>query len=64
MVERVLRAIRLDWTVFRDIAEDESAMSEAAIIVAVVTFLSAVGAGIAARSLVSFIVIVSSSKAD
>jgi hypothetical protein len=45
MIERILRAIRLDWTVFREIAEDENAMSEAAIIVVVVTFLSAVGTG-------------------
>jgi hypothetical protein len=44
-----MRAIRLDWTVFREIAEDENAMTEAAIIVVVVTLLSAVGAGIAAE---------------
>jgi hypothetical protein len=56
MVDRILRAIRLDWTVFREIAEDESATTQAAIIVVVVTFLSAVGSGIASRSLVTFIV--------
>lgn len=47
MIDRIVRAIRLDWTVFREIAEDQAAMSQAAIIVAVVTFLSALGAGIA-----------------
>jgi hypothetical protein len=52
VVDRILRAIRLDWTVFREIAEDQSAMSQAAIIVVVVTFLSAVGNAIATRSVV------------
>jgi hypothetical protein len=47
VVDRIMRAIRLDWTVFREIAEDQAAMSQAAIIVAVVTFLSALGSGIA-----------------
>ncbi len=56
MIERILRAIRLDWTVFREIAEDQKAMTEAMIIVAVVTFMSAVGTGIASRSFGSFIV--------
>lgn len=56
MIERILRAIRLDWTVFREIAEDQKAMTEAMIIVAVVTFLSAVGNGIASRSFGAFIV--------
>lgn len=43
MVDRIVRAIRLDWTVFREIAEDRDAMSQAAIIVIVVSFLSALG---------------------
>jgi hypothetical protein len=43
MIDRIVRAIRLDWTVFREIAEDKNAMSQAAIIVVVVTFLSALG---------------------
>jgi hypothetical protein len=55
VIERIVRAIRLDWTVFREIAEDQNAMKEAAIIVAIVTFFSAVGTGIAAGSFVSFI---------
>ena len=56
MIERIVRAIRLDWTVFREIAEDPNAMKQAAIIVAIVTFLSAVGSGLAKMSFVSFIV--------
>ena len=55
MIERIVRAIRLDWTVFGEIAEDRDALKEAAIIVAVVTFLSAVGTGIAARSFGAFV---------
>ena len=50
MIERIVRAIRLDWTVFSEIAKDRDALKEAAIIVAVVTFLSAIGTGITARS--------------
>jgi hypothetical protein len=46
VVDRIVRAIRLDWTVFREIAEDENAMKEAAIIVVVVSFLAAIGGGI------------------
>jgi len=49
MIDRILRAIRLDWTVFREIAEDQNAMSEAAIIVVVVSILSAIGAGLIAE---------------
>jgi hypothetical protein len=56
MIERIVRAIRLDWTVFREIAQDPKAMKEAAIIVAIVTFLSAVGIGLAKQSFGSFIV--------
>ena len=43
MIDRIVRAIRLDWTVFREIAQDREAMKQAAIIVIVVTFLSALG---------------------
>jgi hypothetical protein len=43
MVDRILRAVRLDWTVFREIAEDRDAMREAVIIVVVVAILSAIG---------------------
>jgi hypothetical protein len=43
VIDRIVRAIRLDWTVFREIAQDREAMKEAAIIVLVVTFLAALG---------------------
>ncbi len=43
MVDRIMRAIRLDFTVFREIAEDQAAMTEAAIIVAIVSLMSAIG---------------------
>ena len=57
MVDRIVRAIRLDWTVFREIAEDRSALKEAAIIVVVVSLLSAIGGGIASGDFVfSFLV--------
>jgi hypothetical protein len=56
VIDRIVRAIRLDWTVFREIAEDQNAMKEAAIIVAIVTFFSAVGTGIASGSFVGFLV--------
>jgi hypothetical protein len=52
MVDRILRVVRLDWTVFREIAEDQSAMTEAAIIVVVATFLSAIGSGIASGNFI------------
>ena len=48
MIDRILRAIRLDWTVFREIAEDQNALREAAIIVAIVTLLSGIGTFIGA----------------
>ncbi len=57
MVDRILRAIRLDWTVFREIAVDQSATMEAGIIVVVASFLSSIGTGIAAdRFFLAFIV--------
>lgn len=46
MVDRIIRALRLDTLVFREIAEDESAMTEATIIVVAVTLLSAMGGAI------------------
>jgi hypothetical protein len=56
MIERMVRVIRLDWPVFREIAKDPNAIKEAAIIVAIVSFLSAVGSGLANQSIVSFII--------
>ncbi|HSJ57066.1 MAG TPA: YIP1 family protein [Anaerolineae bacterium] len=52
MIDRILRAIRLDPNVYREIAEDENAMSEAAIIVIVVTFLSALGSAFVADNFI------------
>ena len=43
MIDRIVRAIRLDWTVFREIAQDREALKQAAIIVVVVSFLAALG---------------------
>ena len=48
MFDRIMRAIRLDPTVYREIAEDEGAMSQAAIIVVIVSLLSAIGSSIVA----------------
>ncbi len=48
MVDRVIRVFRLDPTVFREIADDQNAMSEAAIVVVIVTLLSALGSAIGA----------------
>jgi hypothetical protein len=44
MMQRIIRAIRLDPTVYREVADDRNAMKEAAIIVLVVTLLSGLGA--------------------
>jgi len=63
MIDRIMRAIRLDWTVFREIAEDHSAMTQAAIIVVIVTLLSGIGTFISSliadatfgRALMSFL---------
>lgn len=46
MVDRIMRAIRLDASVFREIAEDKNAMTEAAIIVVIVAILSSIGSAI------------------
>ncbi len=43
MFNRILRVIRLDPAVFREIAADPGAMAQAAIIVVVVSLLSAIG---------------------
>lgn len=48
MVDRILRAIRLDSSLYREVAEDESSMPQAAIIVLIVTLMSAIGAFIGA----------------
>ena len=46
MIERILRVFKLDFTVFREIAEDKAAMTQAAIIVVVVSLCSALGVAI------------------
>lgn len=46
MLDRVVRVFRLDAAVFREVAEDQGAMSQAAIIVILVTLLSALGGAI------------------
>ena len=58
MISRILRAIRLDWTVFREIAEDPAATMEAAIIVIVVNLLASLGGAFAVEGnfALSFIV--------
>ena len=48
MIERIMRVFRLDASVFREIAEDKSAMTQAAIIVVIVSLFSAIGAAVAA----------------
>lgn len=48
MIDRIIRAIRLDPTLYREVADDESYLTEGIIIVALVTFLSALGAGLGA----------------
>ena len=56
MVERILRLIKLDFSVFKEIEADEKATTEAAIIVLVTTFLSASGGAVGAdRPLMSFL---------
>jgi hypothetical protein len=56
MLQRILRIIKLDFSVFREIESDPDATGEAAIIVALTTFLSAVGSAVASQHAVrSFI---------
>ena len=56
MLDRVLRVIKLDQTVFGEVEKDESATAEAFIIVLVTSFLSALGSGFASgRFFPSFI---------
>jgi hypothetical protein len=57
MLQRILRAIRLDPTVFREVADDQNAMKEAAIIVVVVTLLSAIGSAVASGNFVGTLLV-------
>jgi len=50
MIERIVRLVQLDWSVFKEIEPDASATAEAAIIVAVTSLLSALGSAIGSHS--------------
>ncbi|MBM4428996.1 MAG: hypothetical protein FJ026_01440 [Chloroflexi bacterium] len=52
MIERILRIIKLDFSVFREIESDPAATGQAAIIVAVTTFFSAIGSAVASQNAV------------
>jgi hypothetical protein len=43
VLDRIIRAIRLDSTLYRQVADDPNTMTEATIIVVVVTFLAGIG---------------------
>ena len=46
MVDRILRVIKLDFSVFKEIESDSKATSEAAIVVLITTLLSALGSAV------------------
>ena len=46
MLDRVLRVVKLDKSVYAEVEADEMATSQAAIVVAVIAVLSAIGSGI------------------
>ena len=46
MLDRVLRVIKLDKSVYAEVEADEMATSQAAIVVAIVAVLSAIGSGV------------------
>jgi hypothetical protein len=48
MIERIMRIFQLDFSVFREIESDRNATVEAAIVVAITTFISAIASGIGA----------------
>jgi len=50
MLDRIIRVIRLDQTVFAEIEKDENATVQAFIIVLVTSFLSALGSGFGAMN--------------
>lgn len=52
MIDRILRAIRLDAALYREVADDPQFNMEAVVIVVVVAALSALGTGIAAQRFV------------
>lgn len=52
MIDRIIRAIRLDRKLFREVAADEGYLSEAVIIVVAVAVLSGAGAAVTANQAV------------
>ena len=57
IVQRFVRIVRLDTTVYREILRDEGATAEAAVVVAIASVLAALGAGFSApRFLGGFLV--------
>jgi len=54
MIERVIRIVKLDQTVYEEIEQDEAANVEAAIIVGAASLLSALGSAIAVWGYASF----------
>ena len=54
IIARLTRMVQFDHTVYREIAQDDDATIQAAAIIVVVAFLSAIGSAIAARSVLSF----------
>jgi len=53
MIRRIMRLIRLDFTVFEEIESDPNATTQAVIIVAVTSFLSALGSALGSESAAS-----------
>jgi len=49
MLDRIMRIIKLDFAVFKDIESDPKATTEAAIVVAVASVLSAIGSAFASQ---------------
>ncbi|MCD6520807.1 MAG: YIP1 family protein [Anaerolineae bacterium] len=57
IIQRLIRVIKFDTTVYKEIEHDENATVEAAIVVVGAYLLSAIGSAIGARSFLSFIVV-------
>ena len=55
MQERIMRIIRLDKSVFKEIANDPMATQQAAIVVVAAAILSGIGRAIAGRSFLGFV---------
>ena len=55
IIARLTRMLQFDHTVYREIAQDDEATVQAALIVLVVAIASAIGSGIAGRSLILFL---------